>query len=140
MIESNLHGWQWIALCYAATGTTWVHAALVDGNKQLITVHKQAIEADWSIYLDWGSTRMALIRPPYENEFQRQEAIDFARAKVGTPYDASFTDHSGNCNGLVASALQHSGVPVETRHCMGRPIYPGDCFLHIPGARIIWES
>lgn len=62
IIESNLHGWQWMALSLVATGTSWVHAALVDENKQLLTVHKKVIDADWNIYLEWGSTRLALIR------------------------------------------------------------------------------
>lgn len=132
VIESNLHGWQWMALCLATTGTSWVHAALVDENRRLITVHKQVIETGWDIYLEWGSTRMALLRPPYASKEQRQSAIDFARSKVGTQYDATFRNHEGNCNGLVATALQQADIEVSPRRCFGRQVYPGDCFLHIP--------
>lgn len=89
LLESNLHGWQWIALSFFETGTTWVHAALVDSNKHLLTVHKEAIESDWSLYREWRSTRLALIRPPYKDDSRREAAINFARQKLGTPYDPS---------------------------------------------------
>ncbi|CAN5645258.1 hypothetical protein BH10CYA1_BH10CYA1_14290 [soil metagenome] len=140
ILESNLHGWQWMALSFAATRTTWVHASLIDENKQILTVHKLAILTDWNIYFEWGSTRLALIRPPYQNKQQAQSAIDYARTKLGTKYDASFQDHSGNCNGLVASSLAHVGLPVFTTDVYGRKIYSPDCFLKIPGAEIIWSS
>jgi uncharacterized protein YycO len=140
VVESNLHGWQWMTLCLATTGSSWVHGALVDENKRLLTVHKKAIEADWDIYLEWGSTRMALIRPPYAGAQQAQQAIDFARSKVGTIYDASFDDQSGNCNGLVASALNSAGIEVRTQNCYGKPIYPASNFFEIPGRKIMWQS
>lgn len=140
ILESNLHGWQWMALSLATTRTSWVHAALIDENKQILTVHKLAIATDWNIYLEWGSTRLALIRPPYQDEQQAQSAIDYARTKLGTNYDPSFQDHSGNCNGLVATSLAHAGLPVLTCDVYGRKIYSPDCFLKIPGAEIIWIS
>jgi hypothetical protein len=140
VIESNLHGWQWMALSMVTTGTSWVHAALVDENKQLLTVHKKVIAADWDIYLEWGSTRLALVRPPYQNKRQAHTAIDFARSKLGTVYDPSFREHTGNCNGLVASALMHSGIEMHARECYGRQIYPADSFFKITGARTVWSS
>jgi hypothetical protein len=140
VIESNLHGWQWMALSLVVTGTSWVHAALVDENKRLLTVHKKVIEANWDIYLDWSSTRLALIRPPYQNKEQAQTAIDFARSKLGTIYDPSFREHAGNCNGLVASALGHSGINMQAKECYGRQIFPADSFLKINGARTVWSS
>ena len=140
LIESNLHGWQWMALSLVTTQTSWVHAALVDENKQILTVHKLAIQTDWNIYLDWGSTRLALIRPPYQNSEQSNAAIEYARSKIGTLYDPSFREHSGNCNGLVASALIHAGLPVEERRVYGRGIFSPDCFFKIPGAKVVWHS
>jgi hypothetical protein len=140
IVESNLHGWQWMALCLATTGTSWVHTALVDENKRLLTVHKSAIETDWSIYDHWGSTRIALLRPSFETAAQAQLAIDYARSKLGTWYDPSFRDHAGNCNGLVASALLAAGLPVRTRKCFGREVYPADCFFALPAVEVIWLS
>ena len=140
LLESNLHGWQWILLSFLGTGTTWVHAALVDSDKRLLTVHKEAIEADWSLYREWRSTRLSLIRPPYKDDSRREAAINFARQKLGTPYDPSFKLHSGNCNGLVAEALKFAGIAVAPRKCWGRELYAPDCFLEIPDARLIWNS
>lgn len=140
LLESNLHGWQWIALAFIGTGTTWVHAALVDRSKSLLTVHKEAIEADWSLYREWRSTRLALIRPPYRDDSQREAAINFARQRLGTPYDPSFQTQSGHCNGLVAEALKFSGIAVTPRKCWGRELYAPDCFLEIPAARLVWTT
>jgi hypothetical protein len=140
VIESNLHGWQWMALCGATTGTTWVHAALVGENGKLLTVHKEAIEADWEIYLEWGSTRMALLRPMYASDAQRNQVLQHARSKLGTIYDASFSDHAGNCNGLVASSLLQAGIHVPSRNCFGKTVYAANCFLEIPGSQLVWES
>jgi len=140
LVESNLHGWQWMALSLACTQTSWVHAALIDEKKRILTVHKLAIETDWNIYLEWGSTRLALIRPPYKNDDQTQNAIDYARGKLGTLYDPSFREHAGNCNGLVASSLVNAGIPVAERRIYGRTIFTPDCFFKIPGAKVIWHS
>lgn len=140
VIESNLHGWQWIGLCLATTGTSWVHAAIVDENKRILTVEKQAIETDFDIYLRWGSTRLAVLRPNYESDAQISEVLTYARSKLGTAYDASFTNHSGNCNGLVASSLVHGGIEVPIAHCLGRTLYAPNCFFSIPGIEVIWSS
>lgn len=140
LLESNLHGWQWIVLSLAGTGTTWVHAALVDNQKRLLTVHKEAIETEWSLYREWRSTRLALIRPPYKNDEQKHGAIDFARRNLGTPYDPSFRKHAGNCNGLVAEALTFAGIEVSPRKCWGRELYAPDCFFKIPEATLVWSS
>jgi hypothetical protein len=140
LVESNLHGWQWIALCLATTRTSWVHAAIVDNNKQLLTVHKEALETDWSLYIEWRSTRLALIRPPYESESQKQAALSHARRSLGTPYDPSFKNHNGNCNGLVGNSLAQAGLPPETLSFLGRELYPANCFFELPGAQLIWSS
>ena len=140
IIESNLHSWQWIALCLATTRTSWVHAALVDENKRLITVDKEVVEADFDIYLRWGSTRLGLIRPPYANAEQAKEAIAFARSKLGRCYDPSFQDHSGNCNGLVGSSLVHAGIAVPQKQLFGKSIYAPDCFFQIANASRVWIS
>ncbi len=140
VIESNLHGWQWMLLSLVVTGTSWVHAALVDENKRLLTVHKKVIEANWDIYLKWGSTRLAIIRPPYQSKEQAQAAIDFARSKLGAIYDPSFGEPTGNCNGLVASALIYAGIKTQAKKCCGRKIFPADSFLKINGARTVWSS
>ena len=140
ILESNLHGWQWVCLCFVTTGTNWVHAAIVDENKKLMTVETKAIETDFDIYLRWGSTRLALIRPPYRDADQISKALDFARSKLGTKYDASFTDHAGNCNGLVGSSLEHCGISVSRIRRFGKTLYAPDCFLKIPGVKVIWRS
>jgi len=140
VVESNLHGWQWMVLSFVSTGTTWVHAAIVDSNRQLLTVHKACIEADWNIYLDWGSTRMALLRPRYKDVNQVERAIAAARKHLGVDYDPTFQRHAGNCNGLVASSLKEAGIEVKTTRCFGRDLYAPDCFFHIPDVSVIWTS
>ncbi|HNB21194.1 MAG TPA: hypothetical protein PKZ32_02180, partial [Candidatus Melainabacteria bacterium] len=77
---------------------------------------------------------------PYKNQEQSQMAIDFIRGKLGTLYDPSFREHAGNCNGLVASALLHSGIDVEERTVCGRRLFTPDCFFKIPGAAVVWHS
>lgn len=140
IVESNLHGWQWVALCLATTKTAWVHAAIVDESKNLLTVEKEVIATGFDIYERWGSTRLCLIRPPYEDVHQVGRALSFAREALGTKYDASFTEETGNCNGLVASSLKQAGLQVHRRNCFGKSIYAPDCFFAMEGAEIIWLS
>jgi hypothetical protein len=140
LVESNLHGWQWVALSLFATQTSWVHAAIVDHDYSLITVHGKATKLDWSIYQQWGSTRLALIRPPYTGSDQIDDVLAYASSKLGTGYDPSFREHAGSCNGLVGSALTEAGVPVKMRRCYGRDIYAADSFFAIPGAEVVWHS
>lgn len=140
LVESNLHGWQWVALSLFATQTSWVHAAIVDHDYSLITVHGKATKLDWSIYHQWGSTRLALIRPPYTGNDQITDVLAYAGSKLGTAYDPSFREHAGSCNGLVGSALAQAGVPVKMRRCYGRDIYAANSFFAIPGAEVVWHS
>lgn len=137
LIESNLHGWQWIALCLATTGTSWVHAAIVAEDGNLITVEKEAIRTSFDIYLRWGSTRLALLRPDYESAEQINKVLTYAASKLGTSYDPSFNDPAGNCNGLVASSLLHGGLTVPTKKFLGKKIFAPDSFLHIDGIKVI---
>jgi len=140
IVEANLHSWQWVALARVLTKSNWVHAALVDENLKLLTVNKLVIEADFDIYLEWKSTRLALVRPPYKDAAQAQKAIDYARSKMGTLYDPSFEDQIGNCTGLVASSLIEAGIPVKISHSIGKNVYAADCFFNIPGAKVIWST
>jgi hypothetical protein len=140
IVEANLHSWQWIALACALTRSNWVHAALVDEDLKLLTVNKLVIEADFDIYMEWKSTRLALVRPPYKDAAQAKKAIDYARSKVGTQYDPSFKDQAGNCTGLVASSLIHAGIPIPIMRSVGMNVYAADCFFKIPGAKIIWST
>jgi hypothetical protein len=138
VVESNLHGFQWIALSLLTTQTSWVHASLVDDRNRLLTVEKEVIETDFDIFLRWGSTRLGLIRPNYGSEKQVQDALAFARSHIGRRYDASFQDTVGNCSGLVASSLRHAGLSVPQKRVLGRDIYAPDCFFQIPDAKVVW--
>jgi len=140
IVEANLHGWQWIALCSLTVGSSWVHAALVDGNKRLITVEREVINTDFDIYLKWASTRLAIIRPAYENGAQINRAISYAASQIGVKYDPSFKNPIGNCNGLVGSALSSAGVPVKTTQFFGTAVYSAGAFFDIPGASVVWNS
>lgn len=140
VVEANLHLPQWIVLCQLMSGTDWVHAALVDEKKTLITVEKKTIQTPFDIYAKWKSTRLAIVRPSYRDQQQVQKVIAYACSKLGDPYDPSFDNQAGNCSGLVGSALAREGVPVKSQDCFGHQIYAPDCFFKIPGAQVIWTS
>ncbi len=140
ILESNLHGFQWVALCLFTMQTSWVHAAIVDENRRILTVEKEVIETDFEIYQRWGSTRLCLLRPPYQSGEQIRAALDYARSNLGKPYDASFNDDAGNCNGLVGSSLVKAGIEVPKKARFGKSLYAPDSFFKIKNASIIWLS
>lgn len=140
IVEANMHFWQWEALCKLATGSSWVHTALIDESKDILTVDQKVVRAPMTVYLKWRSTRLALVRPPYKSSGDAEKAIQWAQSKLGTPYDPSFANPAGSCTGLVGRALEEGGVKVQRKHVLGGWVYGANSFLEIPGARILWRS
>jgi len=140
IIETNWHYWQWVTLCRICTGSTWVHASLVDERGRLLTVAGSVKNLPMDIYLQWRSTRLAVIRPPYANHEAAQKAISHARSKLGHAYDPSFNDQDGNCTGLVADSLHAAGIEVPSITKLGHRIFPASAFFRIRNAQVVWTS
>jgi len=138
IVESNMHFAQWVGLSYVFTGSTWVHASLVDDRKHLITETGKVVELPINIYGTWRSTRVALVRPKYSNRRQIASAIAYAKSKEDTPYDPSFENPNASCTGLVADALGAAGIAVPYRTIFGRRVYPADSFFKIDDAKVLW--
>jgi hypothetical protein len=140
IVESNMHFWQWVALCEVFTHTTWVHASLVDDCHDMITMEGTVKELPLSAYERWHSTRVALIRPTYKSPAQVEATITYARKQISTPYDPSFRNLNASCTGVVAEALRSGGIQVTPIELFGRRIFPADAFFHIGGAHVLWSS
>lgn len=140
IVESNMHYWQWVALCRLATGSSWVHASLVDDQGSLLTVSGKAVQLPVTVFLSWRSTRLALVRPPYKDSEAVAMAIQYARSRLNTPYDPSFRDPAGSCTGLVGEALARGGVDVPRMHPLNYTVYGASSFLTASGFRIIWRT
>jgi hypothetical protein len=138
IVESNMHFAQWVALSYVFTGTTWVHASLVDDRKNVISETGKVVELPINIYRTWHSTKIALVRPKYTDRRQIARAIAYAKSKEDTPYDPSFKNPNASCTGLVGQALGTVGMAVPYRTIFGRRIYPADSFFNLPGAKVLW--
>jgi hypothetical protein len=122
------------------TGSSWVHAAIVDDQKQLITMEGKVTILPISVYRSWRSTRVALIRPPYATAQAMQKAIAHARQQDGIAYDPSFRNPDASCTGVIAESLRCAGLVVSYRNILNRHIYGADAFFKIPGVHVIWSS
>ncbi len=140
IVEANLHSWQWIALCTSTLGSSWVHTALVDDEKKLLTMDGVAVQTDFSIFKKWSSTRLAIIRPPYRDKKQRHTVIASVKKHLGSAYDHTFVNPNGYCNGLVGAALNAVGIPVKTVRTWGKDVYSAHNFFKIPNAIVVWNS
>ena len=140
LVEANMHYWQWVLLSAAGTGSTWVHTALVDDKGGLLSMNKEIKEMPITIYLDWHSTQLALVRPPYKNPESTARAIAYARSQIGIPFDPQFRIPSASCTGLVGESLKRADVPVPATERFGHTYYGAASFFQIPGAKVIWRS
>ena len=140
IVESNAHCWQWVAVSYVFTGSTWVHASLVTEPGRMVTMEGKIIDLPLSEYVRWRSTRLAVVRPPYVSSGQMRSAIQYASSQKGLVYDPLFENVNGSCTGIVGEALTRVGVPVEQERILGHRIFPARAFFHIPGARIIYNT
>ncbi|HEY9871125.1 MAG TPA: hypothetical protein V6D08_18305 [Candidatus Obscuribacterales bacterium] len=142
IVERNLHSFHWMLLCLAGTGSSWVHAAIVDEDGKIVNMMVIVRKLDITSYLDKQSTDMVLVRPPYKDDASVVRALRYAKSKLGTPFDPSFDNQAGNCTGLIAGALKAGGVQVRSRpiFLLGKTVYPAAEFLRIPNARVIWRS
>jgi hypothetical protein len=142
IVERNLHSFHWMLLCLAGTGSSWVHAAIVDEDGKIVNMMVTVRKLDVSSYLHKQSTDMVLVRPPYRDSESVRQALNYAKSKLGTPFDPSFENQAGNCTGLIAGALESGGVHVRSRpiFLLGKTVYPAAEFLKIPNARVIWRS
>jgi hypothetical protein len=135
-----MHYWQWVALSHVFTGSTWVHASLVDNQKHIITMQGKIEVLPISIYGTWRSTKLALIRPPYASSDQVQKTIEAAQSHVGTPYDPWFRNPNASCTGIVGESLSKGGIPVHSIEILGRRIFGAGAFFDVPGARVVWTT
>jgi len=140
IVETNMHDWQWVGLSFIFTGSSWVHASLVDENGKLLTVASRVEELPISIYRKWHSTRVVLVRPTYSGQKQLRRALAYGHSELGIPYDPYFENPNASCTGIVAESLEHAGISVPSTTILGRKIYAARTFLCLPGIKIIWTS
>ena len=141
IVESNMHYGQWVALSYVFTGSPWVHAALVDNQKHLITMEGKVAVLPMSIYDKWHSTRLALILSSRTRNRSKCKKQFHMRSCRRTPqYDPWFENPDASCTGVVGEALSHAGMAVPYEVILGRRIYGADSFFKIPGAQVIWTT
>lgn len=142
IVERNLHSWHWMLLSKGFSGSSWVHAAIVDEDKSLISMAKTVKRQGFSTYLEKQSTDIKLVRPPYPNSTGIQKALQHARSKLGTAFDPDFENQAGNCTGLIATSLEAGDIDVPSRRAflVGKKIYSSEDFFKMPGAKIVWSS
>jgi hypothetical protein len=142
IVEKNIHSWHWMLLCKAATRSSWVHAAIVDEDRTLISMFKEVKRQGFSTYLEKQSTDVILLRPPYRDSSQVKLALQYARSRISTPFDPDFNNDAGNCTGLIATTLKAGGVHVPKRRAfiVGKYIYGAVDFFNIQGVRVIWRN
>lgn len=138
IVESNLHYPQWVWLSQVFTGTSWVHASLVDDRKNLITETGKVVELPINVFRTWRSTSVALVRPKYSNRRQIAMAIAYAKSKEETPYDPSFKNPNASCTGLVGESLGAAGIAVPYKIIFGRKVFPADSFFQLANAQLLW--
>jgi hypothetical protein len=140
IIERNLHSAHWMLFCKAATGSTWVHASIVDYDKKLINMFKVVRKEDLGTYLEKASTNIVVVRPPYAGDVERARALAFARSQLGVEFDPSFKTRAGNCVGLIGASLEAGGVHVNPRPAFGflRPVDTASNILRTEGMKVVW--
>ena len=136
----------WRLAVKVAGNSNFGHAALYEGDGNLIeatTFHPSGMGVARTAVEDYvaGYKKICVIRPPYHSREQRDNAVNFAVAQLGKPYDymmKSESDQTMYCTKLVALALAMGGCEIGGQRFMGYWFSFPDDFLNASGVEIIY--
>lgn len=147
LLETNdeYPGWQLNAKLFLKSD--WVHAALYVGNGQIIdaTTERNGVAP---IDLDRFAKchHLAVIRPHYKTEQDRDAAVQYAHASIGVPYDYdwSLDNDTQYCTEFVANALKAGPNPIEVPTMRvavtGQDMVSPNAFLESPEMHTVFTT
>lgn len=121
------------------------HSALYIGNGRIIEAGPGRGTAEKSLDGFLHCNQAAVLRPRWRSDEQRDAALSYALAKVGTPYDPYFNHANDNelyCSELVYHALRQGAEPIDVpvHHVLGDEKVGPDAFLHSPDIDVVWSK
>ncbi|MDQ7827292.1 MAG: YiiX/YebB-like N1pC/P60 family cysteine hydrolase [Candidatus Eremiobacteraeota bacterium] len=142
-LETNDAYPNWQVLEKIVFSSDYTHAAIYEGNGQLLEASSEVQRRDVNEYLN-DRANIAIIRPPYKTEDDKKAALDYARAQLGKPYDDVFDQNDDSafyCVELVQKALKAMPNPIETplTTFMGKPYVGPNAFQKIEGAQLVYN-
>jgi uncharacterized protein YycO len=123
----------------------WVHAALYVGNDTIIdaTTERNGVA---TVSVDDFSKchHLAVLRPAYKTDADKQAALKYAHDSIGIPYDFDWRldNKALYCTEFVANALKAGPNPIEipTTHALGQDIISPQTFLQRPELTTVWTT
>jgi len=145
LLETNdeYPGWQVNAKLFLKSD--WVHAALYVGNDKIIdsTTERNGV-AETTLKNFSNCHHLAVIRPSYKSEADRQAALQYARDKIGTPYDFDWnlSNNTLYCTEFVANALAAGPNPIkiDTMKAVGQEMVSPRAFLENSELKTVWTT
>lgn len=150
ILENNDAYPVWQILEKMALNSDFTHAAIYEGDGKFLEATpgdpsgKGVLRSDLREYMD-GRINLQIIRPPYKTPEDREAALNYAKAQLGKPYDAKFSqkdDDSIYCSELVQRALASMPNPINVaiNSVLGKKVVSPDAFQKIPGAKVVFTT
>lgn len=144
-IDFQYPGWQLMEK--VSVDSDWTHASLYDGKGNVIEAVPGSGVSMRTLDELLSSHAVALVRPPYGSEKERDASIAYAASQLGKPYDEAFNigdDGELYCAELVADALGSANPALyETlpkHRFAGKEMMGPAAFLEMPGASVVYDS
>jgi Permuted papain-like amidase enzyme, YaeF/YiiX, C92 family len=126
-------------------GTNWIHAALYIGDEKVVhSGRKPHVTLD-PLEEFLHTTDVAIYRPNYVKNEDRDAAISYAEKAVGKPFNITLDDthgHSFYCTQLISEALLSMPDPINLAHrrVLWKSIIPPVAVETSKDFKFIWSS
>lgn len=117
--ESVIVGWiselTWIGHCALVSSADGKQTIHIVGNQSRAENVVQEVENKW---ITWGhdDQKIAMVRVKNISEEAIDKALDYARSKIGYPYNYTFLFNQSNsfyCSDLVSRSIEEAGIKIN---------------------------
>ncbi len=141
----------WEGIEYSVAGSHYTHVSIYEGNGRVLEATVDSgVDGVMRSMLDGllsGPIKVAIIRPAYVSEADREHALEFCRSKLGKRYDGLFNMDTADgasyyCSSLLyaAFASMPNPITVERKRRLGRWLVIPDAFLHLDGHTVVYRD
>lgn len=141
----------WEGVEYTIAGSNFTHVAIHEGDGYVLEAtvdsHKDGVMRSRLESVLHGPIKVAMVRPAYAQQSDRDAALQFCRSKLGLRYDGCFNMERAEgqryyCSSLIYEAFRSMPNPIviPRKRRLGRNIVVPDAFLSMEGHTIVYRD
>lgn len=145
LVDSNdaFPGWQILSKIFL--GSEWVHMGLYVGDGIVVDAGQKAHVSEITLQRFLRTSRVAVLRPHYQDDEDVERVIACARKFIGKRYNSALDLASADdvyCTQMMREVLKTLQNPIEVRttNVLGRSIVSPDAFVYNDRITVVFKT